>query len=241
MFPPPGLTNTSSNSQPTHSTTSFQHPPAFPYPYPYVHYLPKSPHAVPSHLYHLSTPSSSSSIPSVPSPDPLFQERLFQSLPWYPPQQPPTEPSPDQLSDNEQVDDTRKRQKRNQGNRGRRRRRTMAVPTLAKENDSALDTPEPPAHFSAMATADVCGVGLIPNHTQRPPSPSKNPALNSRIFHAMAKKTGRGSTNVASDVWYNICPCDSKQQPSMPLPHYKMDKKRPKVQNAPFLACRFCM
>ncbi|KAJ3925910.1 MAG: hypothetical protein NXY57DRAFT_967121 [Lentinula lateritia] len=101
--------------------------------------------------------------------------------------------------------------------------------------------PETESHINPTATAEVCGIGPILAHTQRPPSPSKNPALNSRIFRAMAKKTGQGSGQVASDVWYNVCPCESRKQPSTPLPPYKMDKKCPNIDDGQYLACQFCI
>ncbi|KAJ4467113.1 hypothetical protein C8R41DRAFT_871170 [Lentinula lateritia] len=173
------------------------------YPYTYGH--DQGPYVYPPHFPHLTTPSASTSTPNLSSPQDLNQPvtpgRLFQPLPWYPAQLPP-----ERLSEMDSpTDNSRKRGQRNQGssNRGNRRRRTAPSAT-SNENSTAI--PETESHINPTATAEVCGVGPILAHTQRPPSPSKNPALNSRIFRAMAKKTGRGSGQVASDVWYNVRP-----------------------------------
>ncbi|KAJ4468482.1 hypothetical protein C8R41DRAFT_871171 [Lentinula lateritia] len=162
------------------------------YPYTYGH--DQGPYVYPPHFPHLTTPSASTSTPNLSSPQDLNQPvtpgRLFQPLPWYPAQLPP-----ERLSEMDSpTDNSRKRGQRNQGssNRGNRRRRTAPSAT-SNENSTAI--PETESHINPTATAEVCGVGPILAHTQRPPSPSKNPALNSRIFRAMAKKTGRGSEN----------------------------------------------
>ncbi|KAJ4475427.1 hypothetical protein C8R41DRAFT_869919 [Lentinula lateritia] len=103
------------------------------------------------------------------------------------------------------TDKSRKRGQCNQGSSNRGNRCQHTAPS-ATSNENSMAIPETESHINPTATAEVCGIGPILAHTQRPLSPSKNPALNSRIFRAMAKKTGQGSGQVASDVWYNVCP-----------------------------------
>ncbi|KAJ3844519.1 hypothetical protein F5878DRAFT_655833 [Lentinula raphanica] len=161
---------------------------------------------------------------------------------------------PDDSTDNERIAGTQKRRTRGGGNTQRARRRRLdenGLPTSGPANAASTtvssstlaSTPTPTVPSNPIPTTDTCGVGLIQDHTRRSASPSKNPVFNSKIFRSKLKRDSKRSSHVATDVWFNLHPCEKKEKPPTPLQsdNDTIIKKRPHVNDAPFLACRFCI
>ncbi|KAJ3816318.1 hypothetical protein F5880DRAFT_1619478 [Lentinula raphanica] len=119
-----------------------------------------------------------------------------------------------------------------QGTNSRKRRtRANATSNAQRSRRPRLDengTTVPSSGGNVPTAAETCGVGAISPSTRRSASPSQNPALNSAIFRSKLRRDKQASS-VASDVWFNLRPCPSKDRPPEPLPPCEtLFKKRPK-------------